>query len=149
MAEDADASPAKRQTLEDADASPAKRQKLELLPTICVLGATGVGKGSTLNSCFRTNRFGTSALFASDTIRPASFVLPWRGGAGDLLRGVDLCGFSDSEGRDTGFIDSMVSYLRDEVRHVNLFLLLLNSQEPRVGQHLKDMLHALKSVFGV
>jgi GTP-binding protein EngB required for normal cell division len=118
------------------------------LPTICVLGATGVGKGSTLNSCFRTDRFGTSHAFASDTIKPASFVLPWRG-TGDAMRGVDLCGFSDSEGRDTGFIEAMVSYLREEVRSVNLFLLLLNSQEARIGQHLKDMLVALKSVFGL
>ena len=118
------------------------------LPTICLLGATGVGKGSTLNSCFRSDKFGTSHMFASDTIKPASFVLPWKG-TGDPMRGVDLCGFSDSEGRDTGFIEAMVSYLREEVRAVNCFLLLLNSQEARVGLHLKDMLVALKSVFGL
>jgi hypothetical protein len=118
------------------------------VPTICVLGATGVGKGSTLNSCFRSKQFGTSSMFSSDTIQPISFELPWRG-TGDMMRGVDLCGFSDSEGRDTGFIESMVAYLRSEVCHVNVFLLLLNSQEPRIGMHLKDMLAALKSVFGV
>jgi hypothetical protein len=128
--------------------APSKKQKLQELPTICVLGATGVGKGSTLNSCFRTDKYGTSAGQASDTIKPASFVLPWRG-SGELVRGVDLCGFSDSEGRDTGFIEAMVAYLREEVRHVNCFLLLLNSQEPRIGMHLKDMLMALKSVFGL
>ena len=116
-------------------------------PTICVLGATGVGKGSTLNSCFRSHKFSTSSMFASDTIKPASFVLPWRG-TGEPMRGVDLCGFSDSEGRDTGFIEAMVSYLKQEVRYVNVFLLLLNSQEARVGMHLKDMLVALKAVFG-
>jgi hypothetical protein len=87
-------------------------------------------------------------LFASDTIKPASFVLPWRG-TGDTMRGVDLCGFSDSEGRDTGFIESMVAYLKEEVQRVNVFLLLLNSQEVRVGMHLKDMLVALKNVFGL
>lgn len=116
-------------------------------PTICVLGATGVGKGSTLNSCFRSDAFSTSQMFASDTIKPVSHTLAWRG-AGDPVRGVDLCGFSDSEGRDTGFIEGMVSYLRDEIGRVDLFLLLLNSQEPRIGMHLKDMLAALKSVFG-
>ena len=118
------------------------------IPTICVLGATGVGKGSTLNSCFRTDRFGTSGQLDSDTVRPVSFVLPWRGN-GALMRGVDLCGFSDSEGRDTGFIEAMVDYLRTEVESVNCFLLLLNSQEPRIGMHLKDMLLALRSVFGL
>ena len=128
----------------------SKRPKAEatVYPTICVLGATGVGKGSTLNSCFRSDRYGTSHRLASDTIKPASFVLPWRG-TGELMRGVDLCGFSDSEGRDTGFIEAMVAYLRTDIRHVNCFLLLLNSQEPRLGQHLKDMLAALKNVFGV
>ena len=126
----------------------SKRRKTDATPTICVLGATGVGKGSTLNSCFRETKFGTSSLFASDTIKPASFVLPWRG-TGEPMRGVDLCGFSDSEGRDTGFIEAMVKYLREEVRHVNCFLLLLNSQEPRLGVHLKDMLLALKGVFGL
>ena len=128
----------------------AKRQKLvpTAVPTVCVLGATGVGKGSTLNSCFRCERFSTSSLFASDTTRPVSFVLPWRG-AGEEMRAVDLCGFSDSEGRDSGFIETMVAYLREEVRHVSCFLLLLNAQEARVGMHLKDMLVALKSVFGL
>ena len=115
---------------------------------MCVLGATGVGKGSTLNSCFCTDLFGMSHRFASDTVKPMSLVLPWKG-TGTPIRGVDLCGFSDSEGRDSGFIDTMVSYLRDEIRHVNCFLLLLNSQEARVGMHLKDMLVALKSIFGV
>ena len=43
----------------------------------------------------------------------------------------------------------MVAYLREEARYVNCFLLLLNSQEPRIGMHLKDMLVALKSVFGL
>ena len=119
-----------------------------LPPTLCVLGATGVGKGSTLNSCFRSDKFGVSSMFASDTIKPVSFVLPWRG-AGEPMRGVDLCGFSDSEGRDTGFIEGMVSYLKEEVGFVNCFLLLLNAQEPRIGMHLKDMLCELKKVFGV
>ena len=135
------------------DEPPPKRSKLDakpddVLPTICVMGATGVGKGSTLNSCFRCTTYSTSQLFASDTIKPASFVLPWRG-TGDTMRGVDLCGFSDSEGRDTGFIESMVAYLKEEVQRVNVFLLLLNSQEVRVGMHLKDMLVALKNVFGL
>merc|ERR1712003_268791 len=87
-------------------------------------------------------------MFASDTIKPVSFVLPWRG-SGQPMRGVDLCGFSDSEGRDTGFIDSMVSYLRDEVKYVHCFLLLFNSQECRIGMHLKDMLVTLKDIFGL
>ena len=116
-------------------------------PTICVLGATGVGKGSTLNSCFGTDKFSTSHRFASDTVKPISLVLPWRG-AGAPMRGVDLCGFSDSEGRDTGFIEAMVAFLREEVKQVTCFLLLLNAQEPRLGVHLRDMLVALKSVFG-
>lgn len=112
------------------------------------MGATGVGKGSTLNSCFASDEYSTSQTFDSDTIKPVSFMLPWRG-SGNVMRGVDLCGFSDSEGRDTGFIDSMVTYLKEEVKSVNVFLLLLNSQEVRVGMHLKDMLVALKNVFGV
>ena len=82
-------------------------------PTIIVLGATGVGKGSTLNSCFGSDVFSTSRTFASDTVTPVSHVLPWRGkDAAQAMRGVDLCGFSDSEERDTGFIESMVKYLQ-------------------------------------
>jgi len=126
----------------------AKRPKADAtIPTIVVMGATGVGKGSTLNSCFSTKQFSTSGGVASDTIKPVSFVLPWKG-TGAMMRGVDLCGFSDSEGRDTGFIEAMVSHLREEVRYVNCFLLLLNSQEARIGMHLKDMLVALRNVFG-
>lgn len=132
----------------DASLTPMKRPCDDDPPTIVVLGATGVGKGSTLNSCFRTSAFSSSHTLASDTIKPVSHVLPWRG-AGEPMRGVDLCGFSDSEGRDTDFIAAMVRYLREEVRSISAFLLLLNSQEARVGVHLKDMLVALKSVFGV
>ena len=59
---------------------PPKRPRLNPpTPTICVLGATGVGKGSTLNSCFGTDKFSTSHRFASDTVKPISLVLPWRG----------------------------------------------------------------------
>mmetsp|Transcript_16572 Transcript_16572/g.49086 ORF Transcript_16572/g.49086 Transcript_16572/m.49086 type:complete len:199 (+) Transcript_16572:46-642(+) len=116
-------------------------------PTVCVLGATGVGKGATLNSCFGTDRFGTSFRAASHTIRPQLLELPWRG-RGPLLRGVDLCGFSDSEGRDSDFLGEMVRCLKEEVGQVHCFLLLLNSQEARVGRHIKDMLLALRSVFG-
>mmetsp|Transcript_11205 Transcript_11205/g.33952 ORF Transcript_11205/g.33952 Transcript_11205/m.33952 type:complete len:247 (+) Transcript_11205:66-806(+) len=116
-------------------------------PTVCVLGATGVGKGATLNACFGTDRFGTSFGAASHTIRPQLLELPWRG-RGPLLRGVDLCGFSDSEGRDSDFLGEMVRCLKEEVGQVHCFLLLLNSQEARVGRHIKDMLLALRSVFG-
>lgn len=105
-------------------------------PTVCVLGATGVGKGATLNSCFGTDRFGTSFGAASHTIRPQLLELPWRG-RGPLLRGVDLCGFSDSEGRDSDFLGEMVRCLKEEVGQVHCFLLLLNSQEARVGRHIK------------
>ena len=135
---------------ETAARAVAKRRRAEqpVAPTICVLGATGVGKGATLNSCFGTDRFGTSNKTTSHTTKPELLELPWRG-TGPLMRGVDLCGFSDSEGRDSSFIDEMVAYLREEVRHVHCFLLLLNSQETRVGMHLKDMMIALRSVFGV
>ena len=61
-------------------------------PTVCVLGATGVGKGATLNSCFGTDRFGTSFGAASHTIRPQLLELPWRG-RGPLLRGPLLRGY--------------------------------------------------------
>ena len=128
-------------------ATMAKRHRADSLPTICVVGATGVGKGSTLNSCFGTTMFGTSHKTSSHTTKPELRVLPWRG-KGDLMRGVDLCGFSDSEGRDSDFIDDMVAYLKTEVQQVTCFLLLLNAQEARVGMHLKDMLIALKNVFG-
>ena len=53
-----------------------------------------------------TTQFGTSHKTASHTIRPELLQLPWRGD-GPVMRGVDLCGFSDSEGRDTAFIEEM------------------------------------------
>jgi len=127
-----------------SDSTEASREGMR---TVCAVGATGAGKGSTLNSCFRSTSFSVGHMLTSDTTRPVSMVLPWRA-TGCLMRGVDLCGFSDSEGRDTGFIESMVSYLRKEVMYVHCFLLLFNSQEARIGVHLKDMLLAIKAVFG-
>jgi hypothetical protein len=79
--------PAKRRQSKGSQLQPAAKRSAgdARTKTLCVMGATGVGKGATLNSCFATDKFSTSHLFASDTVRPVSHVLPWRG-TGEVRR---------------------------------------------------------------
>ena len=50
-----------------------------------------------------------------------------------------LQGLGDTDGRDTQHIASMVRELK-ELDYVNAFLVVFNSQNPRMDEHLRAML---------
>lgn len=62
---------------------------------------------------------------------------------------MDSPGMNDSEGKDTAIIEHTVKFLKDEVQTVNAFVLVLNSQEPRMmAEHVQDMLKLFGHSFG-
>ena len=86
-----------------------KRQKsVGVEPTICVMGRGGRERKHP-KFMFSGDTYSTRNLFASDTERPVSHVLPWRGLSPHAS--VDLCGFSDSEVA-TLDLEVMVAYLQ-------------------------------------
>mmetsp|Transcript_40779 Transcript_40779/g.73662 ORF Transcript_40779/g.73662 Transcript_40779/m.73662 type:complete len:844 (-) Transcript_40779:67-2598(-) len=123
----------------------------EKLPlTICVIGPTGTGKSSTCNSFFRCRSddlFKVGSSLSSTTTDTALEQRPWRG-SGQLVRCVDSPGLGDSEGRDNQHVNAMVSFLKEQVKQVHVFLILFNGMEPKLNSHLKSMLLQFKDIFG-
>ena len=69
-------------------------------------------------------------------------------GSGSRFTIVDTPGFGDSDGQERMLIDNMVKFLKDEVKSTNVFLLLFNSQQPRLYSGLIRMLRELPLIFG-
>eukprot|EP00927_Polykrikos_kofoidii_P038914 TRINITY_DN3335_c0_g2_i1.p1 TRINITY_DN3335_c0_g2~~TRINITY_DN3335_c0_g2_i1.p1 ORF type:complete len:816 (+),score=139.93 TRINITY_DN3335_c0_g2_i1:66-2450(+) len=119
--------------------------------TICMLGPTGAGKSSTCNSLFavRNDLFPIGMDMSSTTSHTIAQVYPWRG-LSDRIRCVDTPGFMDSRGASTDVrqIEDMVNFLKHRVRHVHVFLLFFKRDDNKMSQPLKDMLRALRNIFG-
>lgn len=117
----------------------------ERLLTVCLLGGTGTGKSSTGNSLFKRNVYQVGTGVDSQTSEPDVKIEPWRDD-GPPFRCVDLPGLGDSYGRDREQLDHMAEVLRDEVKYVNAFLLVLRSL--RFDSYLQNMLKKFRDVFG-
>ena len=69
-------------------------------------------------------------------------------GTGQNFTVVDTAGFGDSDGQEAELIDSMVKFLKNEVKETNIFLLLFNGANQRVHSGLHRMLRDLELMFG-
>ena len=60
---------------------------------------------------------------------------------------IDTPGLADTNGRDTKHIAEMVAKIKEK-KQVNAFLIVLNGQNTRFDQNIKNMLSLFKDIFG-
>ena len=138
----------------------AERQRLNKLnfkavedgSVFVLLGKTGVGK-STLTNRFHgdTSRRAdkgpakTSAATVSCTTDPEIF--PCNFPRGNVLHVVDSGGFADTEGRDMQHANNLCEFLNG-CGGINAFVLLFNSQEPRITAETINAVLGYEKIFG-
>ena len=146
-------------------------------PRLVVIGATGVGKSTISNfllgctedclsekfktcyggaSCTKEASYGIG-MYSGWPSRLFFFLLKliiryfssgnWMG-TGQNFTVVDTPGFGDSDGQEAELIDSMVKFLKNEVKETNIFLLLFNGANQRVHSGLHRTLRDLELMFG-
>eukprot|EP00347_Sterkiella_histriomuscorum_P021961 403332169 len=130
-----------------------KRQEIDNLsakyPCICMIGVTGHGKSSTGNTLTGIKDiFRVSCSSKSETFVCQGVVTNWFGNTKESqLIALDTPGLGDSEGRDTKHIANMVKSLKS-IGYVNTFLIIINSQEPRFNEMLKQSIRLFEQMFG-
>ena len=114
-----------------------------------MIGVTGHGKSSTANSiCGDPNKFKVSEAIRSETNAVKGIVTTWEGKPDtEKIIVVDTPGIGDSEGRDTEHIANMVTSLK-KIGFVTTFLIVINSEEPRFNELLKQTIKLFISMFG-
>ncbi len=81
---------------------------------LVVIGSTGAGKSSTLNTFSGLqNRFIVSANIQSVTTETSAKLLPWRGSDVEY-EFIDTPGMADTKGRDTQHIAEIVAKLKEK-----------------------------------
>eukprot|EP00347_Sterkiella_histriomuscorum_P001044 403373553 len=132
-----------------------RRKREEILklstnfPSVCLIGVTGHGKSTTANMLVGEKEyFKTSSMIKSQTTSCSGVVRNWFGDPNQSqLLVLDTPGLGDSESRDSNHIANMVQSLKS-VGYVNTFLLVINSQEPRFNEMLKESFKIFESMFG-
>ena len=115
--------------------------------TIVLLGHTGSGKSelaNTLADC--PGLFLTSSNNDSCTSHTTYELCSWFGNGTELVI-VDTPGYGDSSGRDDKHFLEMVKELKGNIKYLKAFVIVLNSEHPRLDSHLKEMLHYFQNTF--
>jgi len=104
--------------------------------SICVIGLTGHGKSHTCNTLSNSEEFKVSAATESETEKVSGIVTRWRKEQkGEPCIIIDTPCMGDSKGRDTAHIANMVVDLKT-IGYVHTFIIAINSEEPRLSEHL-------------
>ena len=61
---------------------------------------------------------------------------------------IDTPGFGDSLENETKTIDELVDVLKNQVKHVHVFVLAFNGESPRLSFSLKSMIRLFEKMFG-
>jgi len=137
----------------------AERQRLNKLnfkavengSVFVLLGKTGVGKSTFTNRLYGdTSRRAdkgpakTSSATVSCTTDPEIIKCDFRG---KVLHVVDSGGFADTEGRDIQHANNLCEFLNG-CGGINAFVLLLNSQEPRMTAETINAVLGYEKIFG-
>lgn len=124
---------------------------------VLVLGSTGSGKSALCNTLIGDNEctsFGENEKIDSYTMKPEPVKVQWfdkelkenKGKKEEFLL-IDTPGLNDSYDNDSKNIEVLVDHLKDKIVTVNCFILVLNSQTPRLDEPMKSMLKLLGKIF--
>jgi len=137
-------------------ALPGGSKYANAVPRIVVIGTTGAGKSTTLNRLMtpltgkRAKHFKEGAGAASETDMPNEVTAAFFGDEAFPARFVDMPGLDDSRGarEDTRHIRDAATFLMDrEDPEAHLFVLVVNSQSPRMSGSVRNMMTTFKKVF--
>jgi len=122
------------------------------LPTLLILGKMGVGKSSLCNvlagKSHDSTSFPVSAEPKSCTQATQAGVYNFLGNEGYAFTMIDTMGFDDpTKNHDADIIADLVEKLTTEVEYVNLVLIALDGNNPRIDRALISMLKTFQAMF--
>jgi predicted GTPase len=122
-----------------ADAA-GREEVMRKFKVVCMIGCTGHGKSTTANSLCGEAKFTVSGGTESETTAFDGVLTRWENKPNeDPVVVIDTPGIGDSQGRDTKHIAEMVVGLK-KVGYVHAFLIVMNSEEPRLSEHMQETL---------
>ena len=126
-----------------------EKKKKRTTKTLVLLGSTGAGKSETANTLAgKPNLFKSSGGLESFTKETCVKLAHWFGERSQAeIEIIDTPGLGDSNGDDKKNISDMVDELKDNVRYVNTFVLVLNAHSPKIDSHMKKMLKLFTAIF--
>lgn len=133
------------------DYNPSLKQTENGHPKVLILGSTGSGKSSLCNSLIgdiSNQTFKESSKLSSFTLSPYVKQVKWFDSSSEFIL-IDTPGMNDSEGNDSKYFSVIVDVLKQEVKTLNAFVIVLNSSNPRLDDSLKSMLKMFSSSFGL
>ena len=125
------------------------KAKNKAVKTIVLLGESGTGKSSIGNCLFGLNStagFKVSRAADSCTKETKEILGTWVTNGSECAI-IDTPGLNDPNNEDTEHIKGIVEFLRRR-GWVNSFLVVRNSQNPRMHHSFKSMLAAFELIFG-
>ena len=122
-----------------------KKQKKVLL----FIGETGVGKSTLCNTIIGSKEFkvssGTESCTQEVRVKEDFFM----GEETKPITIIDTVGFDDaSKESDDTETTALIRKLKNDLSHINLFVIVLDGNNPRIDKSQKDMLSLFAVVFG-
>ncbi len=114
-----------------------------------MLGVTGSGKSFTASNLSGDSKsFKVSKKSESETSEVTGVVSHFLGKKDEPVFIItDTPGIGDSKGRDTEHIAKMVFSLK-RIGYVHTFLIVINSEDPRINEQLQQTLQLFSQMFG-
>ena len=116
---------------------------------VCIIGLTGDGKSGLCNTLcgdYAKKKFQESEKTDSCTNKTIVQKVKWINSNEEFYL-ADTPGLGDSENRDSLHIGEMIKTLK-EVDKINAFILVLNSENPRLNNQSKGMFSIFNEFFG-
>ena len=126
-----------------------KMQKEKERKVVLFIGKTGVGKSALCNAIIGSKEFSVSAGTESCTQEVRVKEDFFMGEQTKPITIIDTVGFDDaSKESDDTETTALTRKLKRDFSHINLFVIVLDGNNPRIDKSQKDMLRLFAAVFG-